>query len=309
MKRISWKIKENRDKLMGAKSDRELQEAFPDLSVDILRRYQRKFRPAKKEVGKIWKVIILPDIHYPLHDSLCWKVVLKFLEWFKPDEIVLLGDALEMECIDHWKHEKQNVRYFETKRLIKEYRGFISEILEPIEKLCPKAKKVYMGGNHEDWAYQMVDREPQLEGMIEPEITLELEKRGWQWIPYLVKQSGRLVPGFYKIGKLTLTHGQYTNIYHAAKMANNWDRSVCYGHTHDLQLYTKVHTEDPSDFHTAQSVGALCNLSPSYLWGRPNRWVHAFGVLYVRQDGLYNLYVPVIIDGKFVFCGQLFDGN
>jgi hypothetical protein len=37
-----------------------------------------------------------------------------------------------------------------------------------------------------------------------------------------------------------------------------------------------------------------------------NRWVNAFGVLYVRDDGLYNLYVPVIINGKFVFEGKIF---
>jgi len=32
----------------------------------------------------------------------------------------------------------------------------------------------------------------------------------------------------------------------------------------------------------------------------------AFGVLYVREDGNYNLYVPVIIDGKFTFAGKVF---
>lgn len=301
--------KSKKKELLSCNTDKQLQGRFPNLSVDILRRYQRRFRPTKKVSGKIRRIVILPDIHYPLHDETSLNAVLKFIPWFKPDEIVLLGDGLEMQSIDHWKQEKGNAKYFEGKRLLKEYDGFIRDILEPLEKLCPKAKKVFMGGNHEEWAYQLVDRQPQLEGMVEPEIAMNLEKRGWLWIPYLIKQAGKMIPGMYKIGKLTFVHGQYTNIYHASKTASCYDKSTCYGHTHDLQLYTKVHAEDPGDYHTAQSIGCLCNLSPTYLWGRPNRWVHSFGALYVRPTGHYNLYVPVIIGGQFVFNGELFDGN
>lgn len=305
---MNWTKKDKR-RLLSCETDKELIKNFPGQPIESLRRMQRRFRPAKRTGGRPYRAIILPDIHYPLHDESSWQAVLKFIPWFKPDEIVLLGDALEMQSIDHWKAEKGNTKYFEGKRLLKEYAGFIQEILEPLEQAAPKAKRVYLGGNHEEWAYQMVDRQPQLEGFIEPEIAMKLDERGWQWIPYLVKQSGRMIPGMYKIGKLTLTHGQYTNIYHANKMAQSYDRSVAYGHTHDIQFQTKVHTEDPTDYHTAQSIGCLCNLSPTFLWGRPNRWVHSFGLLYVRPSGIYNLYVPVIIEGEFTFAGETFSGN
>jgi len=304
---MNW-TKKDKARLLKCETDEELKKSFPALTLESARRMQRLFRPKRKAGGRIHRAIILPDIHYPLHDEPSWNAVLEFVPFFKPDEIVLLGDALEMQAIDHWKEEKGNRRAFENKRLKKEYEGFIQDILEPLEKLAPKAKKVYMGGNHEDWASQLVDRQPQMEGFVEPEIVMHLADRGWQWIPYLIKQSGRLIPGTYKIGKLTFTHGQYTNKYHAAKMSDCYDRSVAYGHTHDVQLYTKVHAEDPNDFHSAQSIGCLCNLSPGYLWGRPNRWVHSFGAMYVQPDGKYNLYVPIIIDGKFVFEGKPF-GN
>ena len=296
-------------KLLACETDKQLQRAFPQLSVDILRRYQRKFTPHRARAN-IYRAVILPDFHYPLHSEICWRVVQKFLSWFRPHEIVLLGDALELQSIDHWKKEKENVKYFEGKKLLKEYEGFIKEILEPLEKLCPNAKKVYMGGNHEDWAYQLVDKQPQLEGLVEPELAMKLEQRGWSWIPFIQKdKGGNYLRGIYHIGKLTLIHGQYSNIYHAAKTSQAYEKSTVYGHTHDLQMYCKVHTEDPGDWHSAMSIGCLCDKSPSYLWGKPNRWVHAFGVLYVRPDGLFNLYVPVIINGQFVFDGQLFDGN
>jgi len=280
----TW-TKKSKKELLNCETDEELKKHFPNLTIESLRRTQRRFRPAKRNGGRIYKAIILPDIHYPLHDEPSWNAVLSFIPWFKPDEVVLLGDALEMQSIDHWKEEKGNRRVFNGKKLLNDYEGFIRDILQPLEQLCPKAKKVYMGGNHEEWAYQMVDRQPQLEGLIEPEIAMKLAERGWQWVPYLIAQAGRLLPGMYKIGKLQLTHGQYTNLYHANKMAQAYDRSIAYGHTHDIQVFTKIHTKNPSDYHSAQSIGCLCNSSPAYLWGRPNKWVHAFGALYVRPDG------------------------
>lgn len=301
--------KTKREEILKLKTEEEVSKYANEHNMkrSSVEREQRRFRPSP--VGSNHKVVILPDIHYPHQDNPSMNAVMEFVEDWKPDEVILLGDALDVSPLDPHQRKKLNARAFEGKRLLRDYEGFIREILEPIEKLCPKAKKVYMGGNHEEWVYQEIDRNPQLEGLIEPEITMRLKHRGWEWIPYLVKQaSGRTIPGMYKTGKLTWTHGQYTNIYHAAKMANVYDKSVAYGHTHDVQLHTKVHAEDPSDYHTAQSIGCLCNLSPGFMWGRPNRWVHSFGVLEVRETGLYNLYVPIIIDGKFRFDGKTY-GN
>lgn len=257
---------------------------------------------------KIEKTILLPDIHHPYHDKESWRLAKKFTKWFQPDRIVLLGDALEMRAINHWKKEHGNLRHFEGLRLLDDYQEFIKDVLEPLERACPEAEKIYLGGNHEDWAYRLVDQFPQLEGIIEPENGMKLDKRGWKWIPYInIDKAGNIRPGKMKIGKLTITHGHYTNKYHASKNTEIYAKSIVYGHTHDIQSYTKVHEEDPGDYHTAQSIGCLCNKSPSFMQGRPNRWVHSFGVLYTRHDGSYNLYVPVIIKGQFVFAGKLFN--
>ena len=78
--------------------------------------------------------------------------------------------------------------------------------------------------------------------------------------------------------------------------------------THDFQAYTKIFADDIG-YHTAQSIGCLCNKSPAFKWGKANRWVNAFGIIYLRESGMFNLYVPIIIEGKFVYAGKLFDGN
>jgi len=252
------------------------------------------------------KVILLPDIHHPFHNKKAVRSVFEFMKWFKPDAVVLLGDNLEMQAINHWQQEKGNKKYFEGVRLLHDYADFTKDILEPIEEICPKATREWLDGNHELWATNLIKRFPQLEGMIEPEIAMKLKERGWNYTPFIKKDGRR---GSIKMGKLTITHGHYTNKYHASKTSDTYSGSVVYGHAHDLQSHTKVHIEDPNDYHTATAIGCLCDLSPEFLWGQPNRWVHAFGVLYVRDGGEYNLYVPVIINGKFTYAGKTFGGK
>lgn len=252
------------------------------------------------------RVVLLPDFHHPYHNKEAVKAVFQFIRWFKPHAINILGDAMNMDVFNHWKKKQGDNEYFIGKRVKEDYEAFDRDILTPLEKLAPKSTELtYMAGNHEDWVNIVTRKETILKGVIEPEILLNLEERGWEWIPY-IKNNKR---GIKKYGKLLTFHGIYTNKYHAAKTADTHSKSCAYCHTHDIQLYTKVFADDRGDFHTAQSIGCLCNLSPDFMKGNINRWVNAFGVLYVRDDGLYNLYVPVIIKGKFTFAGKTFDGG
>ncbi len=254
----------------------------------------------------IKKYVLLPDLHYPHHNKKSVNAVFQFIEWFRPDGINLLGDALNMDAVDHWKLTKGAKKSMERKRLAKEYKEFDKDILTPLEQMIsPDCEKVFMAGNHEDWANLVVEKLPQLETMVEPEIQLRLARRNWKWIPWINENHQR---GMYQYGKLLVMHGQYVNKYHAQKTAESFSKSVAYCHSHDVQMVTKVHMDSVEDFHTAQSIGCLCNTSAEFLRGRMNRWVNAFGVLYVREDGNYNLYVPIIVNGEFVFEGRVFRG-
>ena len=275
-----------------------------------LRRHIRNAHQAT-EPGEptVKKIVLLPDIHHPHHDIFAVRAVLKFLEDFQPDEVNLIGDAMNMDAVDHWLKDKGNLRALEGKRIISGYSWFDQDVLQKIEEVAPQAHKVYMGGNHEEWINIVVDREPSLEGLVEPEIVLNLRERGWEWIPYLVRKGSSVTRGMKQYGKLLVFHGEFTNKYHAAKTADMFSRSSAYGHTHDVQSYTKVTVDDHRGYHTAQSIGCLCEMSPAFMRGRQNRWVNAFGILYVRPDGMYNLYVPHIIRGQFTFAGKTYSGR
>lgn len=281
-----------------------------------LRRHVRNIHKEQPELvdmevedQDIKMIVLLPDLHHPHHDVFAWRAVLKFLARYQPNEANLLGDAMNMDAVDHWLRDKGNLRALEGKRLISGYSWFDQDVLTKIEEVVPSAHKVYMGGNHEDWINIVVNKDPSLEGLVEPEIVLNLAQRGWEWIPYMVEKHGQVTRGIKRYGKLLVFHGTYANKYHAAKTADMFSKSCAYGHTHDLQSYTKVTVDDFRGYHTAQSIGCLCEMSPAFMKGRQNRWVNAFGILYVRPDGMYNLYTPVIVKGKFTFAGETFDGR
>ena len=133
-----------------------------------------------------------------------------------------------------------------------------------------------------------------MEGFAEIELNLKLKERGWKEIP---------LNGVYKIGKLSLCHGLYTNQYHARKHVDIFGTSVIYGHNHDVQEHTRI-TYGNTEVHKGKSIGCLCDVSPSYLKNKPNKWVHAFSVVYTYDDGNFNEYTINIINGQFVWNGK-----
>jgi len=260
----------------------------------------------------IKRIVLLPDIHHPHHNKLAINAVFKFIKYFKPHAVNIMGDAMNMDAVNHWKLSRGSNKYFENKRLSDEYQNFDDEILTPLEKILPKhCDKVFMGGNHEYWIDILLEKMQTLIGSIEVEKQLRLKERDWQWIPWVEinREEGTYRRGTTQYGKLLVFHGQYTNKYHAYKTVDTYSKSCAYCHVHDVQMHTKTTVDDHKGFHTAQSIGCLCNKSPEFMGGRMNRWVNAFGVLYVREDGNYNLYVPIIINGQFCFDGKVFDGN
>ena len=117
----------------------------------------------------------------------------------------------------------------------------------------------------------------------------------------LKKYRMTLVPENHTInfGHLYFTHSTYFNDLHSKKSAQNYRKCIIYGHTHDIQEYMMHSPIDSHEKILAKSIGCLCNLNPSYLEGKPNKWVNAFNVAYIRTDGTFNDYTVVITKGRF----------
>jgi len=237
--------------------------------------------------------VLLPDIHYPEQDNEAMRLVGLFLKDHKVDEIIYTGDGMNMSAVCHWE-EKKN-RKMEGKRVKAEYLGFVKNVLNKHREIVgEKCKFVYLIGNHENWIEETIDKDAKVEGYY------EVENNFPSWV--------KIIPfnKIYKIGKLRVTHGFYTNKYHASKTVDAFERNVVYGHTHDIQFFTKVLSDDVKDFHSAQSIGCLCNMNPDYMENRPNNWVHGFGVAYFQPNGYFNFYQIVIVNNEFIWNRKIY---
>lgn len=241
---------------------------------------------------KVITGVSLFDIHYPHENKRAMKAVFDFIADMKPEILVLGGDQLNMESVSHWATNL--LRQRENNRIVQTYDSFNSEVLKPLEKLSHWTEKVWIQGNHENWAEQYIDLHPELEGLIEPEGYLQIKKRGWKFID--LNRS-------YKVGKLAITHGLYVNEFHAKKTLMTWGESQCifYGHKHDISAYSAVYRGGDGFPRMAQSCGCLCDMNPDYMKNRPNNWSHGFLYFTIRPDGKFTALVIPIINGVFSF--------
>ena len=249
------------------------------------------------------KFVALFDLHWgserrggktrELHNPKAIDVALQFIGDFKPDEIILGGDALDCGAISH--HNDRRAGRLENLRLLSDAEGLRKDVLS---RLPIKAKRTFIEGNHEDWLNQMVELHPGLSGIIEANHLLKLD--GWNYIPQ---------GGLYRLGKLWFAHGdQLGGGEHVAKKAViDWERSVRFGHHHTYQAYTKTAAPD-SYGHTGVCVPCLCRKGPGYGKGKANRWIEGFNYGWVAPNGYFTDYIALITKNRARIEGKLYKG-
>ena len=185
---------------------------------------------------------------------------------------------------------------------MKDYDG-ANQLINSMVNVAGKQLKevVYLIGNHEDWVNQYIDKNPEVEGLIEVEKHIKVQKKKVDLIFVPLNE-------FYKLGKLYLTHGLYTNKYHSAKTIDATGKSVLYGHTHDISMHSKMGLIK-DEKHIAASIGCLCNLSPSFMKNRPHNWMHGVAMVDLQQGGNFTMNVVPIYSGKASVFGKLYSSK
>ena len=245
-----------------------------------------------KNLEKMIKsAIILPDIHLTDKIPKDYKTVKNFIKEFKPDEVILLGDFMDVSSLSAWDYDKK--RPMEGRRYVKE----ITRANEELDYIQKYTKKItYLEGNHEDRVNRYLDKNPEMEGMIEIQEQLGLEERKIDWIK---------MNDLYKKGDMYFTHGLYTNLYNARKHLQTFGCNVCYGHQHGTQ--TSMQNMKMQEPHMAYALGTLGDKAPDYMRNRPANWINQFAVFYWDdKSGLFNLYPINVIKNKFFWNGKLY---
>lgn len=231
-----------------------------------------------------------------MHDPRALDAVLAFASDFRPHHVVLGGDIADCGAISH--HNRGKPRLTEGLRLLEDFQGLRKELLTPLEALQPESLTYHIG-NHEDWINQLVDEYPGLEGVVDVESGLGLDR--WTVIPQ---------GGVSRLGKLHFIHGdQVKGGQHPAKWAvETFERSIRFGHFHTFQAFSKTNAIDLKDVRTGVAVPALCRRDLQYAKGTPNRASIGFLWGYIHADGSFNDYVSFICNNRFYALGRTYKG-
>ena len=245
-----------------------------------------------------YRVLVLPDIHIPVHDDRSLKAVEAYMADHRWDEVVYLGDFMDFDLIS--SHNRENLRAISGKRLDTEY-ILAGWILDRHRKLAPDAKFTLIEGNHEHRVERYVDANPVLEGKVEVETGLQLIKRKIKWVRFWSKGQ------IHRIGKARFIHGLYTTKYHASKHVEAYGENIFYGHTHDIQSFSKELAGHDKTI-VGQSLGCLCKYDQKYIRGKPTKWQQGFGVFEFFPDGFFQYNVIRIFKHRFQAEGKTYQG-
>lgn len=253
------------------------------------------------------KFIAAFDLHFgwerknghkvPLHDTRALNSMLAFAKDFKPDIFIWGGDALDCNAISHHNHGKPGAT--EGLKLIEDAQEGRKAFIEPVEKIMGNGRMVYITGNHERFLTDLSDKIPALEGLLDINTLLKLNK--WTIIPQ---------GGAFNLGKLTFIHGdQLSGGEHVAKSAVfSYERNIRFGHYHSFQTFTKSSALDYKNAKTGVCVPCLCGKNPKYTKSAPNRWIQGFLYGYIESNGSFSDTVVVILDGKCIVNGKQYRG-
>lgn len=262
-------------------------------TLDLKEMFERAGNP------KSLKLVAQPDTHVKYRDVPAVRCFLMFCEYFMAHVHLLLGDFVDCEGISHWPSES-----LEPRRLIPEMKEARILLQEIVDKTPTVTTRIYLEGNHEAWIDQAFTRMPELfDGLADLDLDINLKK-----LLNLDKFGFELFPvnHLVRIGKAHFTHGIYAGNGHAKKHLSTFKSNIYYGHVHDDQQHNETSMEGNIE---ASALGTLSRLDAKFLKGKPNNWVHTFGVFEFFPDGSYNFYKPKINNGRMSFNGQVFDGN
>lgn len=249
--------------------------------------------------------LVLPDMHVPFHDAATLRAVEAYMRDERWDYLINLGDFLDFNSIS--THNTGKPRLVEGESLGDDYHAG-NEILDRHCKLARRkndsCEMVLLEGNHEYRVERLLDVQPTLRGTVEVSSQLGLKGRGIKWVRSWSRGD------VYRAGNAYFHHGQYVTLHHAKKMVENYGVPIYYGHTHDIQGYSKVlHGKDLTI--EGASLGCLCRYDQRYRRGAPDKWQQSITVFRIFSDGFFQRETVAIFKNRFVgpTTGKVYDGR
>lgn len=208
-------------------------------------------------------VLIVGDIHYPLHDTRAVQAAYDYGKKLKPDVLVMGGDLVDFSAISRFLHNPRKVP--SVQKELDGGRTLLSMFSDVAQE------RVFVAGNHEERLEKFLLRNaPQLLDLRCLDLREALGMKSWQYVPY---------PAFWKQGRLIVHHGiSYNNTTNQKNLAKFGGYNVAQGHSHRL---SQTFHRSLQGQVSAVEWGTLSDLNPDYCH-RPD-WTQGFAV-YANGD-------------------------
>lgn len=226
------------------------------------------------------KFVVLSDIHFPYHDDKALKAVYNFLSNTHVDTIILNGDILDFYDVSSFDKDPDRIN-----SLQKEI-DMAQKFFKKLRSLVPKARIIFVKGNHEDRIERYLKKHPELYSLNALKLPnlLNLDN-------YVIEYKDK---GF-KLGSLKIIHGDMVrkfSSYTARGELEKHDSSGISSHTHRGGVY---YYRTPERYLAWFESFCLCDLNPEYI-SEPN-WQQGFLYGYIEKDSFAVTPIP-IVDGK-----------
>lgn len=244
---------------------------------------------------KLKKTIVVSDIHIPFNDIGATKTFLQFVTEFKPDELILNGDILDLQaCSGHGDTTAGDLLWQEL------LAGNI--FLDEVRKATgPRCKIHFNEGNHCTRYTRFLQKNaPSLHGLTSIPEMLKLKARKISWLPY----SGDNV--YFVTKKLGVTHGFASGTNYTRATLRKFNLSVIVGHAHRPEYSTEP-VVGPNGQHVRGCWGSGCLVPVKHIkyMTSPSGWTQGFCVVYSdMKTGDFSVYPINYANGGFFWNGK-----
>jgi hypothetical protein len=242
------------------------------------------------------------DVHFPFQDDTALALLEQIVEDVKPSTIVNHGDTLDCYQISRFaKNPAQRVSIGDEIEMATTH-------FARLNRLAPKARKLFLQGNHEDrlgrTIASLATRPEALELLRLPSVAkaltwpelLQLEDLGWEWHERRTELNGKLI----------LKHGSRVNkwsAYTARSEYEKYGKSGISGHTHRRGVFEH---RDHNGVHGWWEHGCLCDLDPDYA-DEPD-WQQGFLVVtWSACKTVFGVEEVRIHEGVAMFRGEIYE--
>ena len=242
------------------------------------------------------RILIIPDLQIPFHDEVALWNVIKFSKVFKADQVVTLGDEMDMQELGRWSEGK--AEWFA--QTLDENRNLTVEFLWEL------GVTDMIRSNHTDRLYNQISSKIPALGSL-PELRFErflkLDELGIKFW----RDDMPIAPGWIAV------HGDHTPIkpqggLSALEGARRRGKNVISGHTHRAGRSAFTEATGGRIGRVLQGIEAghlMDTRKASYTKGVMN-WQQAFAIMYVKDKNVQVDLIHIEKDGTFIVGGKVY---